>query len=97
MQKFILIPLFIFCFSLVNAQTPAPKIFAAVKNNDLEEVQRLLQQGADPNAVDEDGDPLLMYAALFSSVDCMKLLIEKGSDPNAKNNFNETALMSSSR
>ena len=80
-------------FCLLNAQTSSPKIFAAVKNSDLKEVKSLLVQGADPNSYDEDGDHLLMYAALFSSLDCMKLLLEKGSDPNAKNNLGETALM----
>ena len=80
-----------FCF--LNAQTPSSKIFEAVKNNDLKEVKSLLEQGADPNSVDEDGDHLLMYAAMYSSVDCMQLLIEKGSNVNAKNKIDETALM----
>src|SRR6187455_363066 len=63
----------------LNAQTSSTKIFDAVKNNDLKEVKTLLENGADPNSVDEDGDLLLMYATLYSSVDCMALLIEKGS------------------
>ena len=80
-------------FYLLNAQTSSSKIFEAVKNNDIKEVRSLLEQGADPNSADEDGDHLLMYAVLYSSVDCMKLLIEKGSDVNAKNKIDETALM----
>jgi ankyrin repeat protein len=80
-------------FCLLNAQTLPSKIFAAVRNMDIKEVRSLLDQGTNPNSYDEDGDHLLMYSALFSSIDCMQLLLEKGSDPNAKNNLNETALM----
>ena len=81
------------CICLLNAQTASSKIFNAVKNNDLKEVRSLLDQGADPNSFDEDGDHLLMYATLYSSPDCMSLLIEKGSNVNAKNKLDETALM----
>ena len=80
-------------FGFLNAQTPSSKIFEAVKTNDLTEVRSLLHKGADPNSVDEDGDYLLMYAAMYSSVDCMQLLIEKGGNVNAKNKIDETALM----
>jgi len=83
-----------FCsFCLLNAQTASSKIFEAVKNNNIKEVKILLDKGADPNSVDEDGDYLLMNAALYSSVECMQLLIEKGSFVNAKNKIDETALM----
>jgi ankyrin repeat protein len=80
-------------YFVVSGQTPAAKIFAAVKNNDSKELKTLLDQGADPNSYDEDGDHLLMYAALYSSVACMELLVEKGCNVNAKNNLDETALM----
>src|SRR5215204_2704509 len=78
---------------ILNAQTAASRIFSATKNNDLKELRALLEQGADPNSYDEDGDHLLMYAALYGTTDCMQLLIEKGSDVNAKNKLDETALM----
>jgi len=94
MRKFLLtIIVSIACICTLNAQTTSSKIFEAVKNNDLKEVKSLLEKGTDPNSVDEDGDHLLMYAALYSSIDCMQLLIEKGSNANAKNNLDETALM----
>src|SRR4030095_3210972 len=80
-------------FCVLNAQTPPSKIFEAVKNNDIKEVKSLLDQKADPNSIDEDGDHLLMYAALYSSIECMQLLIEKGSNVNAKNDLDESALM----
>ena len=94
MHKFII---FIF-FTVVSlpdssAQTTSSNIFTAVKENDIATVRSLLSQGTDPNCYDEDGDRLLMLAALYSSVDCMQLLLEKGSDPNGKNILDETALI----
>jgi len=76
-----------------KAQPASSNIFTAVKENDIGAVRSLLNQGIDPNSYEEDGDHLLMYAALYSSVDCMQLLLEKGSDPNKKNSFDETALI----
>ncbi|HET9824044.1 MAG TPA: ankyrin repeat domain-containing protein, partial [Chitinophagaceae bacterium] len=68
-------------------------LFRAVKNDDIKEVRRLLDVGADANSFDEDSDHLLMNAALYSSVDIMQLLIERGSKVNATNKLGETALM----
>ena len=78
---------------VLHAQMAPLKIFEAVKNNDLKEVRSLLEQKVDPNSVDEDGDHLLMYAALYSSIECMQLLIENGSNVNTKNKIDETVLM----
>jgi ankyrin repeat protein len=85
--------LFIAGFCESNAQTGTSKIFTAVRNNDIKEVKALLDNGADPNSYDEDGDHILMIAALYASADCVQLLIEKGSNINAKNKLDETALM----
>lgn len=94
MVKFLLVIFLSFSsYFVLNGQTSTAKIFAAVKNNDSKELKPLLDQGADPNSYDEDGDHLLMYAALYSSIDYMQLLIEKGSKVNAKNALDETALM----
>ena len=79
--------------SILSAQPSSSKIFAAAKNSDIKELRTFLDQGTDPNSFDEDGDHLLMYAALYSSIDCMQLLIDKGSNVNAKNGLDETALM----
>src|SRR5678816_4084295 len=79
---------------LPQANTPSSQsLFSAVKNNDLKELKILLDRGADPNAYDDDSDHVLMYAALYSSPDCMQLLLEKGSNANARNKLDETALM----
>jgi len=94
MLKFLLsIFLFVTSFCQLNAQTASLNIFTAVRNNDIKEIKTLLDNGADPNSYDEDGDHILMFAALYASSDCMQLLIDKGSNVNAKNKLGETALM----
>jgi ankyrin repeat protein len=74
-----------------NAQTPA--LFDAVKNNNIKEVKLLLDKGADPNAIDDDSDNVLINATLFASKECMKVLLEKKASTNFKNKFGQTALM----
>jgi uncharacterized protein len=74
------------------AQSSAP-VFAAVKENDIVRLNNLLQNGADPNSIDEEGDPLLLNAVLYSSPRAVELLLSKKADPNAKNKDGETALM----
>lgn len=94
MVRFLLVIFLSFSsYFILSGQTSTAKIFSAVKNSNIKELKTLFDQGGDPNSYDEDGDHLLMYAALYSSIDCMQLLIEKGCNVNAKNNLDETALM----
>ena len=79
-------------FPEVNAQS-SKELFSALKNNDLNGVKLALTNGVSANSYDEDSDHVLMYAALYSSIDIMQLLLEKGSNPNAKNMMDETPLM----
>jgi len=82
----------VFYFPQINAQS-SKELFAALKNNDINKVKLALTNGVNPNSYDDDSDLVLMYAALYSSIDIMQLLLEKGSDPNAKNPVGETPLM----
>jgi ankyrin repeat protein len=68
-------------------------LLEAIKSNDLKQVRSLLDQGPNPNYIDDDSDNLLINAAIYSSADCMKLLLKKGADPNFKNALGETPLM----
>ena len=52
----------------------------------------LLQNGADINCVDSNGDTLLLKASINQLVYAVKLLIEHGADVNAKNKKGQTAL-----
>lgn len=73
------------------SQAP-PQLPSLIKANDITTVKGLLTK-SNSNSVDEEGDPLLMNAALYASADMMELLLKKGADPNAKNKDGETALM----
>lgn len=69
-----------------------PTLPELVKANDVGAVKKTLTR-ATANSVDEEGDPLLMNAALYASADMMKTLLQKGADPNAQNRDGETALL----
>jgi ankyrin repeat protein len=68
-------------------------LLAAIEANDLPSVIHSLTLGASPNAVDDDSDNALMYAALYASPECMKLLLEKGASADQKNKNEMTALI----
>lgn len=83
---------FIICSLPVFAQSSSP-LMQAIRNDDVVQVGVLLNSNADVKFADADGDNALMYAALYSTANCMKMLLDKGADPNAKNKLGETALM----
>jgi len=64
----------------------------AVRRGDVQEVERLLAAGADPNVKDLDGKTPLHYAAERCRADLAELLLKHGADPNAKNVRGETPL-----
>ena len=79
-----------------SAQTRDPgsdALFAAIHRGANGEVERLLAGGASANAVDADGVPALMAAALFADADMMELLLKRGADPNRTDESGATALM----
>jgi outer membrane protein OmpA-like peptidoglycan-associated protein len=68
-------------------------IGTAVANGDTAEVERLLDQGVNPDSKTDDGKTLLMLAAYLGHTDIAKLLIDKGADVNAEDQNGKTALM----
>jgi len=71
----------------------AGKFYAPIRDNKLNEIEKLLDQKNAANAADDRGLSPLMYAAAMGSVDAMRLLIDHGADVNAQNAFGSTALM----
>jgi hypothetical protein len=64
----------------------AELITAAFLGN-LEQVQRLLEKGANVNAKRENGITALMGASLEGHTEIVEVLLVKGADANAKNNM----------
>ncbi|MBU6475912.1 MAG: ankyrin repeat domain-containing protein [Alphaproteobacteria bacterium] len=79
--------------------TPSPKpasgeLMSAVISNNLMTVRRLLDQKADIDEKDLNGNTPLNRAADLGHTEIVRALIEKGADVNTKNLAGDTPLMS---
>jgi len=93
---FIFLSLLIFTSLSVMAQTDAQitTFTKAVKFNDISEVKSLLKQGVNPNAVDPNGNPMLLLAIKEGSNGVAEILLaDKRIDVDLSNNQGETPLM----
>jgi hypothetical protein len=75
-------------FSNVNNE-----LLSAALSGDTAAAARLLGEGADVDAKNNQGDTALLLAAKSGKIDTATLLIEKGANIEAKNNVGETALI----
>ena len=73
------------------------QLFKAVGLNEIEEVKKLIEEGADLNAVDKNRATALYWASLWGRSEIVKMLIEAGADVNAVDVDGETALHFASR
>jgi ankyrin repeat protein len=90
----VLVLLFLVTGLSFAAEKPAAeRLFAAIRKGEASAVSKLLRQGASPDAMDQDGTPALMLAALYGGADCVKALLDGGANPNATNKTGATALM----
>jgi len=69
------------------------ELLSAASSGDTDAAARLLGQGADVNAENNQGDTPLLLAARSGKIETAKLLIEKGANLEAKNNVGDTALI----
>jgi ankyrin repeat protein len=60
------------------------QLWWAAKDGRLEDVERMLQEGANPNAPDIDGEMPLHAAARWGQVAIAEVLLSHGADPGAK-------------
>lgn len=80
-----------------SSEQASEKIYSAIRDNRVDQLQAQLQASSDQNAsanfADSRGITALMYAAEVGSLEAMRLLIDHGADVNAQNDFGSTALM----
>lgn len=67
------------------------KLFNAVKQQNLEAIKKLVENGADVNAQDTDGHTALMIASSYENFEIVKFLVESNANVCAINKFNKTA------
>jgi len=85
---------FLLAFHLGGAEPAAVEpLFQAIQKADTAAVKHLLSRGISPNAVDAEGTPALMAAALYAGADSVQVLLDRGANPNATNVAGATALM----
>ncbi len=73
------------------------KLSAAAGKGKLDQVQKLLKTGADPNAPGPQGVPPLYVAALYNHTSVVQALLAAGADVNHSNHVGYTPLMAASR
>jgi len=72
------------------AQSEGQQLFKAADLNNIDEVERLLRNGADVNAANSKGTTALILAANNGHVDCLKVLLKHGADVNVADNDGAT-------
>jgi len=85
------------CLSGITHAGPLEqKLIDAAFMGDDEVVQALIAQGADVNARDETGNPVLLIAVRPYSSETVKLLIDNGADVNVTGYLGDTPLLKAS-
>jgi len=70
----------------------ATKLFDFAREGKTPELAQYLSAGIPPNLTNHKGDTLLMLAAYYSHVDCVKMLLEKGADVDAINDRGQSPI-----
>jgi ankyrin repeat protein/mono/diheme cytochrome c family protein len=76
-----------------EAKSIAPELVTAIRDADAQAVRKLIENGADVNARDAEGNTPLILASFYAGPQCVELLLENGADPNAANRSGVTALI----
>jgi hypothetical protein len=82
MRRILLLLVFsVLSTTALQAQTP---LIEAIKAKELPQVQRLVEEGMDVNAMDANGATPLMWAAYQGDLEMVKWLVDNGADPFLK-------------
>ncbi len=78
---------------LVSDQEMSSELIALAQNGQSEDLQVLLNAGADPDTRGEDDVTILMEAARRGHTEAVRVLLDVGADVNARDRMDRTALM----
>ena len=83
------------CLALpATGAQPAPDDFVvAVVNDRVQELKRMLAAGADPDMLDNNGDPVLVIAVRAGNAASVDVLLATRLNVNARTKFGDTAMM----
>jgi ankyrin repeat protein len=86
----------------MHRNLPTTPLMIATDSFNVEKVKSLLDQGADPNLKNSDGDTALLLAIRwrhgeYVHTDIVKLLLDHGADINIQDKYGYTALIEASR
>ena len=79
--------------SVMDMRTMGEHLCKAAGSGDVSLLSRLLDNKADPNAVDYDRRSALHLAAAEGHLFCVEMLIDRGADPNLADRWGNTALL----
>src|SRR5260370_22997195 len=92
--KSVAIPLLaLFGAATLYSDSPAQALFEALRQGDVARVRAAINKGVDANSRDENGNTLLMQAAVYATRADLEFLLARGADVNAANQTGHTALM----
>lgn len=86
------VAVFVLGFALPLQAQAKSSLIEAVKQNNMQEVKKLLSEGATVNVKDSYKKTPLHYAAQNSNLNMVKLLVESGAEIDAKDSNNEAPL-----
>uniref|UniRef100_A0AC11EKW4 Ankyrin repeat domain 54 n=1 Tax=Ovis aries TaxID=9940 RepID=A0AC11EKW4_SHEEP len=84
--------LFVFLTGTLIVFTALKRLRDSANANDVETVQQLLEDGADPCAADDKGRTALHFASCNGNDQIVQLLLDHGADPNQRDGLGNTPL-----
>ncbi|WP_442595574.1 M48 family metallopeptidase [Neobacillus sp. D3-1R] len=79
--------------NLEDEFAPASPLMKAASENDTEQIEILIADGANINEQDDEGSTALDWAIFNGHYEAFALLLEKGADPNTVDTYGTTPLM----